>query len=163
MEYLTGEREQEAIKWMGKAAEVAQKAKCHKAKCGAVIVDNGLVIGEGYNAPPLDKEENRTCDTEFGPGKPGFDRTCCIHAEWRAIMDAFRHHPEKIVGSKLYFTRVDDSGTIKKSGEPYCTVCSRLALDSGIGMFLLWQDKGIAEYPTDEYDRLSYAYIHITK
>ncbi len=159
MKYLKGEEEQEAIKWMNEAAESAKKALCLKAKCGTVIIKNGEVIGRGYNAPPLDKEENRTCNKQFGSGKPGYDRTCCVHAEWRAIMDALKKNPDKIAGSKLYFTRVGDNGELKRSGKPYCTVCSRLALDSGIADFLLWHKEGIGEYPTNEYDRLSYEYV----
>lgn len=73
-------------------------------------------------------------------------------------MDALKNNEDKISGSKLYFTRVDDQATIKKSGKPYCTVCSRLALDAGITHFLLWHEEGIGEYPTDEYNRLSYEY-----
>ncbi|MBI2637712.1 MAG: hypothetical protein HYW88_02320 [Candidatus Sungbacteria bacterium] len=60
MKYLTGQQEKEAIRWMNKAAEVAKKALCLKAKCGSVIVNDGEIIGEGYNAPPLDREENRS-------------------------------------------------------------------------------------------------------
>ncbi|MDE2019773.1 MAG: hypothetical protein KGJ13_05515 [Patescibacteria group bacterium] len=158
MEYLKNEQEKAAMRWMDEAAKIAKRALCHKANCGTVIVQNGQIIGEGYNAPPLDKEENRRCDEEFGPGKPKYDRTCCMHAEWRAIMDVLKKNPDKIAGSKLYFTRVDSSGKIKKSGKPYCTVCSRMALDVGISKFLLWHKEGIGEYPTDEYDRLSYDY-----
>ena len=142
-----------AISWMKEAAKVAEQALCLNAKCGTVIVKDGEIIGNGYNAPPLGKEENRTCNKEFGSGKPKFDRTCCMHAEWRAIMDALRRNPNKLNGSKLYFIRVDSQGNIKKSGQPYCTVCSRMALDAGISQFLLWQDEGIAEYSTDEYNR----------
>lgn len=160
MEYLKDEREKEAIYWMNKAAEVAQKALCHRAKCGTVIVKDGQIIGEGYNAPPLDKEENRTCDQEFGSGKPRYDRTCCMHAEWRAIIDALKRSGDLIKGSKLYFSRLNEEGNIKRAGRPSCTVCSRMALDSGISHFLLWHEEGICEYPTDEYDRLSYQYIH---
>ena len=152
--------ENEATSWMNEAAKVAEKAMCLKAKCGTVIVMNGEIIGEGYNAPPLDKEENRMCDKTFGPGKPKYDKTCCIHAEWRAIMDALRRNPEKLAGSKLYFTRIDENGEIKRSGPPLCTVCSRMALDAGIEKFVLWHEEGIHEYPTKEYNQLSYEYIH---
>lgn len=152
--------EKDAIKWMGEAGKVAEKALCLKARCGTVIVSGDEIIGMGYNAPPLDKEENRTCGKDFGVGKPKYDRTCCIHAEWRAIMMALAKHPDKIKGSKLYFIRVDISGNLKKSGKPYCTVCSRLALDSGIATFALWHEEGICEYPTSEYDRLSYEYVY---
>lgn len=158
MEDLTGQQEKEVTLWMKKAAEVAQKALCLKAKCGTVIVKDSEIIGQGYNAPPLDKEEYRMCNRDFGPGKPKYDKTCCMHAEWRAIMDALKRNPEKLAGSKLYFTRVDGDGQIKKSGKPYCTVCSRLALDAGIEKFVLWHDEGICEYSTSEYDKLSYQY-----
>ena len=158
MEILEGEREVEAIGWMQEAAEVAKKAMCLRAKCGTVIVKDGRIIGEGYNAPPLDREENRVCNVDFPPGKPKYDQTCCVHAEWRAIMDALKNHPDKVANSSLYFTRVNEAGEIKKSGQPYCTVCSRLALDAGIATFLLWQEGGVAAYPTDEYNRLSYEY-----
>jgi deoxycytidylate deaminase len=159
MEYLKGPAEKEAVKWMKRAAETAAEALCSRAKCGTVIVKDGEIIGVGYNAPPLDMEENRRCNEEFVPGKTKYDKTCCMHAEWRAIMDALKRSPDKITGSKLYFTRVDEGGNIKKSGRPYCTVCSRMALDAGIDKFLLWHEEGICEYPTDEYNRLSYEYL----
>lgn len=158
MGYLKRQQEKEAIKWMNEAAKIAEKALCLKAKCGTVIVKDEEIIGCGYNAPPLDKEENRMCDKEVGIGKEKYDRTCCMHAEWRAIMDALKRNPEKLKGSKLYFTRVNGKGQIKKSGKPYCTVCSRLAHDSGIKKFILWHGEGICEYPTDEYNKLSYQY-----
>ena len=151
----------DAIKYMNDAANVAKKALCLRAKCGTVIVKDSEIIGEGYNAPPLDDPANRTCNDEYTyPTKPKYDRTCCMHAEWRAIMDALKLNPEKIQGSSLYFTRVDENGKIKKSGKPYCTVCSRIALDAGIREFVLWHEKGIHAYPTDEYNKLSYQYKH---
>ena len=160
MKFLLGQEEKEATNWMNETAQIAKKALCLQAKCGTIIVNDGETIGTGYNAPPLDKEENRTCLQEFSQGKPKYDKTCCMHAEWRAIMDALKRNSEKLKGSKLYFTRVDEQGNIKKSGKPYCTVCSRLALDSGISEFLLWHEEGICAYPTDEYNKLSYQYRH---
>src|SRR5687768_16822602 len=107
MRYLTGDEEREAVQWMERAAEMARKALCLKAKCGTVIVKDGEVIGEGYNVPPLDDPRNRTClDTYDFPNKPGYDRTCCMHAEWRAILDALQRNSEKIKDSRLYFMRV---------------------------------------------------------
>ncbi|MFA6428287.1 MAG: deaminase [Candidatus Buchananbacteria bacterium] len=158
MQCLKDQLEKEAVDWMGKAVEVAKRALCLKAKCGTIIVKDGEIIGQGYNAPPLDKEENRRCNLEPGFGKPKYDKTCCMHAEWRAIMNALKNNPEKLSGAKLYFTRVDEDGKIKKSGQPFCTVCSRLALDAGIDKFVLWHEEGVCEYQTDEYNRLSYEY-----
>ena len=162
-EILTGLQETEAIQWMNGAVEMARRALCLRAKCGTVIVKDGAIIGQGYNAPSLDREENRTCDIEPGPGKPNYDKTCCMHAEWRAILDAKERNPEKLGGSKLYFTRVDDEGKVKKSGDPFCTTCSRIALDVGIDKFVLWHAEGIREYPTDEYNQLSYQYAPVNQ
>jgi len=123
-------------------------------------VKNGEVIGRGYNAPPGDREEHRVCGEVFPVGKPKYDKTCCIHAEWRAIMDALKNHGEKVKGADLYFVRVDEEGVIKKSRKPFCTVCSRLALDTGLASFHLLHEEGIGRYETGEYNRLSYTYKH---
>lgn len=162
MEYLRDDVAEQAIFWMRQAAEQAEQALCARAKCGTVIVADGKVIGVGYNAPALDSEENRMCHADLSGGKPRYDKTCCMHAEWRAIMDALARNPAAIKGSTLYFTRVDAHGVIAKSGEPFCTVCSRLALDSGVAAFVLWHEEGLRAYPTDEYNKLSYAYRHVS-
>lgn len=164
MKYLKDKEEEDAVGWMEKAALVAEKALCLRAKCGTVIVKNGEIIGSGYNAPPLDDVAHQAClDEDKSYGKPNYDRTCCMHAEWRAILDALKNNGDKIGGSQLYFTRVNEKGETKRSGQPYCTVCSRFALDTGIADFILWHDDGICVYPTDEYNRLSCKYIDSQK
>jgi hypothetical protein len=160
MEYLKGNEEKEAVRWMEEAGREAAKATCERAKCGTVIVASGEIIGRGYNAPPRDDERHRMCaETNRPSAKPKSDRTCCVHAEWRAIVDALRRRPDEIAGAALYFTRVDDRGQLLRSGRPYCTVCSRLAHDLGLATFLLWHEEGIAAYPTGEYNRLSYEFV----
>ncbi len=144
------------------AAVVAQDAICHRAKCGTVIVQDGEVIGSGYNGPALDDETNRMCEKidELDLAiKPKYDKTCCPHAEVRAIFDALKHHADKIAGAALYFMRVNDEGEFTDAGEPYCTNCSRYALDSGIGKFVLWSANGADVYDTDEYNRRSYEFF----
>lgn len=145
--------------WMLEAAKVARKALCLNARCGTVIVKDGEIIGEGYNAPPLDDISNRMCDSKYDePVKKNYDRTCCVHAEQRALMDAQKCNPEKLSGSTLYFVRINENGDILKSGMPYCTVCSRWALDLRVKYFTLWHEEGIKLYPTQEYNGLSYQY-----
>ena len=146
-------------KWMAAAADVAKKATCERSKCGSVIVRDGRIIGEGSNSPAGNLESERRC----GADKSSYDtkvtdKTCCVHAEERAIMDALRRHPDEVSGSMLYFVRLDADGNPKHSGKPYCTICSKLALDAGIAEFILWHEEGITSYPTDEYNRLSYLY-----
>ena len=160
MRYLTNTiEEKEAMNWIDKAVEIAKKSLCLRSKCGAVIVKEGKIIGEGYNAPPLDNPVFRTCLDEYQlPQKFKYDRTCCVHAEQRAIMDALRKNPEKLKGSRLYFIRLDKKNNKKMAGKPYCTVCSRMALDVGISEFVLWHKEGICVYTTAGYNKLSYQY-----
>ncbi|MDO8676591.1 MAG: hypothetical protein Q7K16_02990 [Candidatus Azambacteria bacterium] len=138
------------------ASKEARKSLCLRDKCGAIIVLNGNIIGKGYNAPPNDDTSRRMCKEDLvATLNPKSDRTCCVHAEWRAIIDAIKNKKD-ISGSTLYFIRVDSDGNLLKSGKPYCTVCSRLALDTKIKYFALWHDEGIKIYDTKEYDKLSY-------
>jgi len=65
------------------------------------------------------------------------DKTCCVHAEQRAIVDALKNNPEL-------------------SGNPYCTICSKMALDVGIKEFILLHKECPIAYNTEEYNLLSY-------
>ncbi len=146
------------VRWMERAGEVAREALCLRGKRGSVVISaDGTEIGTGYNAPPLDKEEHRTCHRPVSMAfKPKSDRTCCLHAEWRAILDALRRRPDQIVGATLYYMHIEEDGTLKRAGQPYCTECSRLALDVGLKEFVLWHEEGITAYPTDEYNEISF-------
>lgn len=146
--------------WFHEAERVARQALCLRAKCGAVIVADGVIIGEGYNTPPRDDMANSKCHEENydRAKKPKYDLTCCMHAEWRAIMNALRNNPEKINGATLYYARLDEEGNQRPSRDPFCTVCSRLALDVGIAYFGLLHKDGIKLYDTKEYNDRSYHY-----
>ncbi len=148
--------------YMREAAQEASKALCLRDKCGSVVVLDGEIIGRGYNAPPQDDISQRKCELDLVEStKPKSDRTCCVHAEWRALMDAVKNKKD-ISGATLYFTRVDGEENILKSGKPYCTVCSRLALDLGLSYFVLWHEEGIKKYDTKTYNDLSYQF-HLQK
>jgi dCMP deaminase len=146
--------------WFNEAARIAQNALCARAHCGAVIVVDNKIVGQGYNAPPCDDMTNAMCtiDDYDRSKKPKYDLTCCVHAEWRAIMDALSHHPSLIKGSTLYYVRLATDGSIRSSSEPFCTVCSRLALDVGITQFGLFHKDGLRIYDTKVYNEQSYAY-----
>lgn len=146
--------------WFEQAAEVAQSSTCLKDHCGAVLVrQDQLVIGRGYNAPPLGEESNRTCLMQFDrTRKPQYDLTCCVHAEWAALDEAERLHQHSLPGSTMYFMRLDDQGAWTDAGQPRCTVCSRLTMMMRVERFALWNNGGVDLYPLPEYDRLSYAY-----
>lgn len=157
MEYLTGQKEQEAMVFIDKAAEIALSSPCFRSRCGSVIVKNNEIIGSGFNSPP-NNNVLEYCKKDNLPADFKSDRTCCVHAEQRAIMDALRKNSEKIIGSRIYFIRLDENGKKIKAGNPYCTICSKMVLDTGIAEFVLWQEKGICVYQTEEYNHLSFNY-----
>lgn len=142
------------------AADVARDATCLRAKCGSVIVAaSGVVIGRGYNAPPLGDESQRQCEAEFDlTKKPKYDKTCCVHAEWNAVIDACKTAPEKLADATLYFMRIDDEGNFTDAGEPYCTACSRFTMQAGVAEFALWNQDGADVYTLPEYNDISYQF-----
>ena len=149
----------EDFDYFNEVKKEAMKASCERARCGSVIVKEGVVIGRGFNSPPNSLEEQRRCKNEKSKYNPKVtDKTCCVHAEQRAIFDALRNNPGKILGSVLYFARIDEEGEIKISGKPYCTICSKMALDAGIKEFVLWHEDGIKHYDTSKYNTLSFEY-----
>jgi len=157
MKYLMGEEKEKAIIYFEKAKELAKKATCKRTKCGAVIIKDGKVIGEGFNSPPGNLESQRRCfikKNEY-PEKTT-DKTCCVHAEHRAVADALKKNPEKLNGSRLYFARLNMDNEFRFAGKPYCTICSKFVLDSGISEFVLWHEEGIADYDAEEYNDVSF-------
>jgi len=145
--------------WVTEAIREAQHATCERSKCGSVIVRDGAVVGRGHNSPPGGWESQRRCSADKALyDRKVTDKTCCVHAEECAIMDALRTNPDLVVGSTLYFARLDEAGNLAPSGTPYCTLCSKLALDVGITFFVLQHADGPHAYPTDEYNTLSYRY-----
>jgi len=155
MRYLSGGEKKNAIKYIYKAAQAALNSTCYRSKCGSVIVKENEIIGFGFNSPP----QNKTIDHCFKNDMPvnfKSDKTCCIHAEQRAIIDALRTNPNKIIDSILYFIRLNKDNNPTRADKPYCTICSKLSLDVGIAEFILWQNDGICVYDTEEYNTISF-------
>lgn len=146
------------------AAIEARRATCLRARCGSIIVDvAGNIIGRGHNSPAREDESQRTCLVEWDTvKKPKYDTTCCVHAEWNAILNVCKTSPDLINGSTLYFMRIDGEGNFTDAGEPYCTVCSRLALQSGIAYFALW-NHGPDIRTTADYNTQSYQFYRTSK
>lgn len=159
MQILEGAEKSQTEEYIQEAAALARQATCEDAHCGAVIVKGGEIIGRGFNSPPQGTSVHR-CQIPKSAYHPKVtDKTCCIHAEVRAVQDALRYSPGKLSGSALYFVRVGEDGKPKYSGEPYCTLCSKLVLDAGIATFHLFREEGIVSYSTDEYNERSFSYV----
>ena len=158
MKILKGKEEQEALNWFKEASKVAADSLCLRSKCGSVIVKSGKVVGKGFNSPPQNKVELRMCLNEYDiPAGFRHDRTCCIHAEQRAIQDGLRKGKD-MSGGRIYFIRIDEQGNKLKSKDLKCTICSRAVLDAGISEFALYSENGVQIYDTEEFNRLSYQY-----
>lgn len=159
MRVLEGQEAVVAKQWLDAAAHLAQAATCLRAKGGSVIVSvKGDGIGRGVNTPPNGQETQRRCTKEKASYHPKVtDKTCCVHAEQRAIMEALRTSPRDIVGARLYYVRLAEDGSLAYAGQPYCTICSKLALDVGIAEFVLWHEAGITVYTTEDYNSRSFA------
>ncbi|NQV91742.1 hypothetical protein HQ489_04680 [Candidatus Woesearchaeota archaeon] len=157
MKILTHEEETEALFFIDYVTKVAQDSTCGWSKCGSVIVKNDSIIGEGFNSPA--GNESARC----GVKKSSYDlkvtdKTCCVHAEQRAIMNALKKNYDEIKGSRLYFIRLDEEGNKTKAGDPYCTICSKMALDVGVKEFVLWREEGVCVWDTKEYNDVSFNY-----
>jgi deoxycytidylate deaminase len=158
MRTLEGREAQEAQRWFAKAAEVASRSLCRRALCGSIIVKDGELLAEGFNSPPQHKDEYRTCLNEYDiPAGFRHDRTCCIHAEQRAIENAMRLGKD-VAGSRIYFVAVDAEGNKISATDIKCTICSRAVLDAGIAEFAFNTAAGVRVYEPAEVDVLSYGY-----
>mgnify|MGYP001200182802 CR=1 FL=1 len=158
MQRIEGPEFKKIEQYFRQAADVARTATCHKAHCGAVIVNDDTVLATGANSPAGGLESQRLCDATMNTmERPKYDKTCCVHAEWQAILRATQAHPKQIIGSTLYFMRIDTDGEFTDAGLPFCTVCSRLSLESGVRYFALYNDGGMDLYDTEEYNLRSYA------
>lgn len=145
---------------MDQLVAVASQATCKRSKCGSIIVTDSfspLIIGRGFNSMPCNV--NGECFKDDLAPTFKSDKTCCIHAEQRAIMDALKSPFSKdIVGSTLFFIRLDENDQPKHSGRPYCSICSKMALDTGIKNFVLWHVEGWTAYDTEEYNKITFDY-----
>lgn len=158
MRILEGDEAREAMRWFYKAAEVASRSLCKRALCGSVIVKGGEQVAEGFNSPPQNNGDYRTCTNEYDiPAGFRHDRTCCIHAEQRAIQNAAKAGRD-IAGSRIYFVAIDAQGNKLMATDIKCTICSRAVLDAGIAEFAFYTAEGVKVYHPAEVDRLSYEY-----
>ena len=116
------------------ADAVSIKSKCLKKHYGAIIVKNNEIISTGFNGPARGEAHCTKC-TKVGSDKDIVEYSSCpaIHAEQNAIISASR---QEMLGSVLYLSGRDVSGTIEEIGLPIaarpCEICLRLIKNAGI-------------------------------
>ena len=161
MRVLSGYEADQAHQWLERARQVATTSGCLRARCGTVIVrqhGTEAIIGQGSNGPPGGIAGQARCLRKHEISSTfRSDKTCCIHSEQQAILDAMPNQAD-FPYSRLYFVRLDDQDRIKPSGQPYCTICSKMTLHVGIAEFCLIHQTGITVYGAEEYNDLSYLY-----
>jgi tRNA(Arg) A34 adenosine deaminase TadA len=156
LRYLTGEEEYVAMRACERAAEIARNSKCRKSKNGAVIVNDGKIIGEGWNTPVPDVECD-PCLREDIHDNSRVELCHSIHAEVNSILDALGKGRD-VRGGVMYHARIKD-GRLKRSNTPSCTGCSRFVQHVGLEGFVLIQETGYAFYTAEEFNRESFAYF----
>lgn len=135
----------------------ARLSSCSRGRCGSVVMLGDQIVGRGFNHPPGGLASQRRCERR-GELAPGFrsDHTCCVHAEQVSALSAVRQVPD-LRGAYLFFGRVDEDGHPLLSGDPYCTICSKMTLEVGISFFVLNRIEGPTVYDTESYNDLSFA------
>jgi deoxycytidylate deaminase len=157
---LIGDAAADVLKHFEEAAVVARESLCWRDKCGAIVVSGGNILGDGFNGPPHNLESQRRCDwVRTSQLKPKSDTTCCVHAEWRAVIEASADYPGLLGDARLYFMRVTADGAMTFAGDPYCTPCSRLILDAGIAEVCLLQATGPTVWSAESYNQASYDFF----
>lgn len=154
MRILNGEEARKAQEYVETAVQEAKLSPCFRAQCGSVVVKDGVILGKGFNSPPQN-EKLKKCLKDDLPTNFKSDKTCCIHAEDRAVRDALINHSEKVKGATLYFIRLKD-GKPAESRDPYCTMCSKMSYDVGLHEFVLLHQEGYCAYNLKEYNDLSF-------
>lgn len=145
--------------------KIAEKSTCFRSKCGAIIVKDKLILGKGFNSPP-NGEILKFCKKDKLPADFKSDKTCCVHAEQRAIIDAYEngYTRKDFEHSAIVFVRLNEEGKIEPSGKPYCTICSKMWMDvsNGKGSWILfhkkevWGEEGVYIYNVVEYNNISF-------
>lgn len=156
VEVLTGMELARAREWLEAAAVAARASCCLRKKCGAVLVGaDGEVFGLAENRLP----EGAVVHCNPYAWGEGFksDRSCCVHAEQRVLMCALAEGRE-VRGSTLVYASLGEDGVRRVSGKPYCTICSKMALECGVGHWVLEHADGVTRYGAAEYNRVSFGY-----
>ena len=117
--------------YMDMAYEQAEKSSCFRAKVGAVVVKDGLVVAQGYNnmTGGINDCAEVGCIREKLNIPSGTRREVCraICAEQLAISEAARNGV-KLDGSVAYITTFP------------CHICAKLLVSSGVSEIVYDKD-----------------------
>lgn len=164
MKTLKDKEKDQAREFLEEAVRASKSSRCLKRPRGAVIVLDGNIIGKGWNAP-ADEHICKECLRDKMKPKifSTFNTEPCysVHAEQRAIIDAFKAGHSDLSEAKMYFARSDREGRYMPCDDgPSCTICSKLILESGIKSFIYeTYEEGIVELSANEFNKWSMDYV----
>jgi deoxycytidylate deaminase len=150
---------QRAWSYIKAAEDLARtKSKCIRSQNGILLVRGGIdVIGRGYNSPPSEILCT-SCLRESFRDRPSTTEPClAIHAEERAVIDAFQKGNKNLDGTVMYHARIR-SGKLETRNIPSCMQCSKRNELLGISFVMITRD-GIAMYDPEEFNRLTREYV----
>lgn len=164
MDILQGKEKTKAQGYLKQASSLWNKSVCLKRPRGVAIVLDDKVIGEGWNAPPDDHVCKECLRDRMKPKIfSSFNTEPCyaVHAEQRAIFNAFKNGYSDLSNAKMYFARTDKEGKYMPCDDgPSCTICSKLILESGLKSFVYETVKeGIVELSAKEFYEASMEYV----
>jgi len=145
------------------ARAVAERSPCLRAKYGAIIVKDDVIVATGYNGPP---RGTINCD-EIGcikdalnlPHLIGYEICPAVHAEENAITNAARSG-SSVLGGVLYLYGYDP-----RTGQTFppermipCLRCRRKIINAGIVSVIVpngdgWRAFDVAEWVTAEKEK----------
>ena len=137
------------------ALEEARKSECKKSQRGALIVKNGKIIGKGHNLVTY-KKMCSPCVRADIHDNSRVELCSAVHAEQMAIIYS-THSGPRLNGGRMYQAELKD-GEMRHSGDPSCTVCSRMLYTAGVELALRHKE-GIAVYSPKELNELSFKYV----
>lgn len=111
--------------YMRMARTWAENSYCQRRKVGALLVNNQMIISDGYNGTPSGFEN--ICEDDNGVSKP-----YVLHAEANAITKVARSHNSSD-GATLYVTAAP------------CMECSKLIIQAGIRRVVYGENYRIME------------------
>ena len=160
MEILKAKEKSKAQEYLKQAASLGARSRCLKRPRGVVIILNDKVIGEGWNAPADDHVCKECLRDRMKPMIfSTFNTEPCyaVHAEQRAIFNAFKAGYSDLSNAKMYFSRTDRDGKYMPCDDgPSCTICSKLILEAGIKSFVYETiNDGVVELSSKEFNDLS--------
>ena len=115
------------------ARAVSLRSTCLRRRYGAIIVNDFIVVGTGYNGSPRGEKnciDTGICERERLqiPKGQRYELCVAVHAEQNAIINA---DPEKMIGATIYIYGTNVADDSIASGEP-CLLCRRMIKNARI-------------------------------